>query len=333
MKNFILILFVGLFFVACGGNNTSSSSSDPTEENVGALSEEEDNSCPDNFVLVPPLQGYTTKSFCVAKYEMKNNEGKAVSQPKEIPWTISRNDSIKKCQAMGKGYDLITNDEWQTLARNIELVPSNWSEGSVGSQGGLSRGSSEYSHKPSDDLTGGSKEASPDDNEACFDISSKIQCDQSTWDKYRRTHTLSNGKVIWDLAGNVGEWVKDNNNSSYGFKKDKGGSIISLNKPEHSTPYALSGGTTTTPRSAKDQFGPSGDYTDIASEKPFGNLGNISTYQRGITLARGGNGFVTTPYGYFNGLFSVEMPNYSKSNATGFRCVYYEPEESEQAEE
>ena len=33
----------------------------------------------------------------------------------------------------------------------------------------------------------------------------------------RRTHTLSNGEVIWDVAGNAWEWVKDDsNNEVYG---------------------------------------------------------------------------------------------------------------------
>ena len=101
--------------------------------------------------------------------------------------------------------------------------------------------------------------------------------------------------MIWDLSGNVWEWVKDNNNSSYGAKSDQIDYIIELNKPIYSTLYALSGGTTTTPRSAKDQFGPMGDYLDIHSKNPFGNLGIIFIYRRGITLARGGNGSTILP--------------------------------------
>ena len=84
--------------------------------------------CPENFVGVPSLEGYTTNSFCVMKYEAKNNgSGNAISQAASLPWvSISRDDSITKCQAMGDaGYDLITNDEWQSIARNIENVASN----------------------------------------------------------------------------------------------------------------------------------------------------------------------------------------------------------------
>ena len=32
----------------------------------------------------------------------------------------------------------------------------------------------------------------------------------------KRTHHLSNGEVIWDVAGNVWEWVIDDNVNDYG---------------------------------------------------------------------------------------------------------------------
>ena len=34
---------------------------------------------------------------------------------------------------MGAGYHLITNNEWMTIARNIEANPTNWSNGITGS--------------------------------------------------------------------------------------------------------------------------------------------------------------------------------------------------------
>ena len=102
--------------------------------------------CPTNFVAVPSLQDYTTNSFCVMKYEAKNagaattgnaTDDTPVSQAASTPWFLNHSDSIAKCKGLGVGYDLITNDEWQSIARNIENVASNWKNATVGDAGGL----------------------------------------------------------------------------------------------------------------------------------------------------------------------------------------------------
>ena len=54
--------------------------------------------------------------------------------------------------------------------------------------------------------------ASKDDNEACSGMADN--CDSSTWHQDRRIFTLSNDEVIWDMSGNVREWVKDDNVAS-----------------------------------------------------------------------------------------------------------------------
>ena len=51
-----------------------------------------------------------------------------------------------------------------------------------------------------------------DDNKGCH--GTEQTCDGRTWNKQRRTHTLSNGEVIWDVSGNAWEWVKDDNSDS-----------------------------------------------------------------------------------------------------------------------
>jgi len=67
-----------------------------------------------------------------------------------------------------------------TIVRNLEQQSSNWTEGTVGS-GSIVRGNS--------------------------DTSAAMNREDGLSGINRRTLTLSNGEVIWDLAGNVWEWT------------------------------------------------------------------------------------------------------------------------------
>ena len=125
----------------------------------------ESNGCPGNFVPVPGNSDYGTQDFCVMKYEAKaqrNDDSgysehgcytgacdtsldalnvtdhKVASVAAHKPWVrINRLQAKTECQKMGVGVDLISNNQWQTLARNIENVADNWASGSIGSAGGF----------------------------------------------------------------------------------------------------------------------------------------------------------------------------------------------------
>lgn len=167
-------------------------------------------SCPAGYILVPNDSGVgTNNDFCVAKYEMKNVSGNATSQANGTPWvSISQTNAIASCEALNSlngvsnKYALISNAEWMTVARNVELIDSNWSPVSgvqLSGVGVLARGHSDAS--PS------SAQAAGNDNDPYFGTSNNdTQAGNSGWEQ-RRTLTLSNGEVIWDFSGNVWEWV------------------------------------------------------------------------------------------------------------------------------
>ena len=87
----------------------------------------------------------------------------------------------------------------------------------------------------------------------------------------------------------------------------------------HGHTHGLTGGTTTTSRNAKAQFGPAGDYRTLNTD-PWGGLGYAALNFSGGAVRRGGS------YGSKGrGLFSVmlnDTRDRSRTYEIGFRCVY-----------
>lgn len=154
--------------------------------------------CPNGFIKVPDSS--YNKSFCVSKYESSLSAGKAVSSTSGVPASLRSLSAAKAaCEANGLRYKLITNLQWQSIARNIESVSKNWSSGKVGF-GALSLGHSDGA--PEGPLVPGA------DTNGCFGLNND-DCSPSDWSFQKRTHLLSNGETIWDFAGNLQEWVAD----------------------------------------------------------------------------------------------------------------------------
>lgn len=157
--------------------------------------------CPSNYILVPTQAGSTFSDFCIAKYEMKTDgSGKAVSVASGYPWLLPRDSNEipyslgaqDACKANGTGYDLVSNHQWNIVAKNIASVKENWSNG-IAYSGSLNRG--HVFNAPSAMLA-----ASTDDMQGCFGV--EMGCTSA-----KRTHKLSNGVTIWDFGGNSWEWV------------------------------------------------------------------------------------------------------------------------------
>ena len=170
---------------------------------------------PSGWVVVPGNSTFGTGDFLAMKYEAKaldtqtsmvvydggttsgagwagtNSQTRfqAVSVAEGRPWVYiaqshaTNFDAVEACQAVAVGSTtahLINNNEWMTMARNAEGVATNWTSG-IGST--LVRGNSNGSLS----LNGSS-------------TLSGIN---------RRTYYLTNGEIIWDLAGNVYDWNSD----------------------------------------------------------------------------------------------------------------------------
>ena len=174
---------------------------------------------PTNWVQVPGNGTFGTSNFWVMKYDAKcvqgttpltspdsgyhtyydssapctSGNGKYVaSTPDGYPIAyISHTTALSYCASLGA--HLLTNDEYMTIATNAANQPSNWSGGSVGS-GYLYSGHND--NAPAYALT-----ASPDDSNGYYG-------ETNTGGNQRRTLTLSNGSVVWDMAGNVWEHVQ-----------------------------------------------------------------------------------------------------------------------------
>ncbi len=261
-------------------------------------------SCPTGFIPVKGNPELDVDGFCVAKYEMKGSSGSISSTAAGAPYvSISATDAFSECSGMSEvGFEsgtfaLITNPQWMTIARDIELVASNWSGGSVGS-GTLTRGWS--AHTAFGDSWVNNAVA-PSTGSNCLYNSGTDTCAASGNHLYKRTHTLINSEKIWDFSGNLWELVDWHNNDAV-FTNTTASCSGSWN--EFST--NCSG-------LADNEYKPANGYT--------------STH--GVGKWIGGSGGTVIRGGYWRqgshgGVFTILM-SYTQSSSeeyVGFRCVW-----------
>jgi len=182
--------------------------------------------CPEWFIKVQWNEEFMQPGFCVAKYEMSyidvdtpnsrwfNNTPDwntvsftGVKVPVSISWRypivdITQQQAIDACKSMWEWYHLITNNEWMTIAREIEKNQVNWSGNSIWNwyiYNGLSN-DSKWCYW---------------NTKAIYSLSRTRWAKTWVWntwtwvttcDPYRK-HTLLNWEVIRDFAGNLWEHV------------------------------------------------------------------------------------------------------------------------------
>lgn len=272
--------------------------------------------CPTGFVAVLGSGTLGTSDFCVMQFEAKNDgSGNAVSQATGNPYVsiaaddgvaANDNDAFEKCANMSEsGYTgtfaLISNPEWMTIARDLENVPSNWS-GTVVGTGHIPRGHSDINPSSALPVTN-----TADSYDGTGNNSGEAA--GSGWEQ-KRTHTLSNGSVIWDFSGNVGEWVDwDASDSVYSAAPTgcvDGGASNGWNDFDEVITGCSDG-------SDVDDVYPAGGYTLSQSfGRWYGGAGGAAV--------RGGSWANDTSAGAF--ALALDLAPTLTTTLIGFRCVY-----------
>lgn len=236
--------------------------------------------------------------FCVMQYEARNVSGVATSIASGTPYVnITQTQAAAACSALGSGSHLITNAEWMTLARDIEATASNWSSGTVGT-GNLARG---WTANTADGDTWTNTAVAPTTDASCLYNAGANTCGATGTFLYRRTHTLSNGQIIWDMSGNVYEWTHDICTTGTGIGYWQGAGWIEW------TDSSLS------------------DYEKIIAG-PAGNYNATNGAGRYYGCSANGNAFLRSgrwDYGSYAGVFGLNLYSAPSRSDTyvGFRCV------------
>ena len=93
------------------------------------------NTCPANFIPVPWNKELWQPSFCIWKYEAswEDTQSPFTTLEWKTPLTsINISDSVVWCKWNWSNYNIMTINQWLTIARNIEEQAVNWHWGLIG---------------------------------------------------------------------------------------------------------------------------------------------------------------------------------------------------------
>ncbi|MDZ4225678.1 MAG: hypothetical protein U1C49_02400, partial [Candidatus Andersenbacteria bacterium] len=204
-----------------------------------ALAANTDFTCPTNWIAVPENTTLGTTGFCVMKYEAKQDANKnPTSTPTGSPWvSVDWYEAREACKRIDA--HLITSNEWTTIARNIESTTIN----DLDDDAALQLATSHSDNAPASalattagadpvvsgctltstmenaanaygaascEIRGTGAGGSTDNDKGYYgtgQVWSTTGYSAGAANKSQlRTAVLSNGKVIWDFAGDVWEW-------------------------------------------------------------------------------------------------------------------------------
>jgi len=331
--------------------------------------------CPEGYIAVKKNTAYVTSDFCVAKFEMKavlthpetgpavlanagsgaaayNESYYAASRSDGTPWTnISRPEAETRCAALNANlgtngtYSLISNSQWQTLARDIESVSGNYSADVRSTWEPIPRlpqgfsGADPSATAQTDGLLLASGIGMAAKSATTNTDLSDPFAGTSRGSAQKRTYTLSNNEVIWDFSGNVSEWV-----SSIVESQTIDGSLILPSLEAAGTSVQF---TSTEYFSITDpnwvayndanlnNFGPSRSMMNTYCTYFRYSCSQYFSYYTGKGYLSGGNGAAihrggawvsTDPYyqGPVAGIYYINLNNdvSTRNTSIGFRCTY-----------
>jgi len=184
------------------------------------------------YIPVPGNAAFNQKWFCVAKYEMSYDDwtwtlnsgwntysytwSKYITPRNDYPIAnLTQWEAITACSDIGDGYHLITDNEWKTIARNVELESKNWSSWIVWNWYlyAWNTGDTWNTIWCSDSTWQNASWTKTWWNDKIWLSSTRTTCSE------KRQLLLSDGEIIWDFAWNVSEHVNKANTidgTSYG---------------------------------------------------------------------------------------------------------------------
>jgi len=284
--------------------------------------------------LTSPDTGYNTYSDSGTACTSANSK-QVVSVASGYPIAnISHTNALTRCSTVslnGSATHLMRNDEWMTVARNAEAQASNWSLGSVGS-GYLFAGHNDNSPakaRPASTTDTGNYRCAYTDSAGTTEAPATCPSNTAAGtsgnsENQVRTFTLSNGAVIWDIAGNVWEHVQRSVNNSGDDTTvmnplpactDNGAAWGWCQYGSTTTPYV----STWTSSVVRDKVGPlSTSYNSSQG------VGQVYTYKNGTqqsttVFLRGANWRSASYAGAF--ALTLGWTTSGASYVVGFRCA------------
>lgn len=292
----ILILVILSLFISCN-IIPGETSLDP---DIFSLYDKDD--CPDGFVKVSGNTTFGVEDFCVMQYEAKNVSGVATSVPDFTPWTnITYEDAKTQCQNLGSCYDIISNPEWMTIARDAESNDNNWRTFSSSIHCIL--GNNNQS------ILGGI-------SSLCNVGLASIGYGSSR--SSRAALELSDGSLIWDFVANVAEFVDWTLSIAVGYAP------ACLSSAGVTELYEITSISSACSSLSVNDYSPAYSFSGLtnvsASSNQFTtNLGNFTAFTTIINpiLTRGGDVNNGGPFDFYLLPSSIQA-----ATNRGFRCVY-----------